>query len=290
MVRNKVLKLIFLLLLGVCCCCCQAEGMAKKKDFAMDTARLWSKAVPDLGKVVYLENEYLRVSLVPELGGRIWDLIDKTSGRQIFTRWNGVWCGMTDYTFSGRCVECGWMEMCFSYSIIKDSDEEVAVEVSAVREIAGTTIKLRRIVSLKAGKNALEVKVMCENIGKAAITSFGYGCHPEINREKASKLIIGIPQKNGIRTFPIPFKGGDNVTQFSEGWVASLDPISKKGVALQFPLDELRCIHFYYSETFYNFEYFTKLAPLSPGGMRSCQFSFIPITGWEDVSELEKRE
>ncbi|MBK6782145.1 MAG: DUF5107 domain-containing protein [Gemmatimonadetes bacterium] len=38
-------------------------------------------AVPRKWKVVELENAYLRVTILPEIGGKIWDAVDKRSGR-----------------------------------------------------------------------------------------------------------------------------------------------------------------------------------------------------------------
>ena len=36
--------------------------------------------------MVYLENEYLKVSILPQFGGRLFSAIDKTNGRELFHR------------------------------------------------------------------------------------------------------------------------------------------------------------------------------------------------------------
>jgi len=41
-------------------------------------------------KAVILENEYLRISILPELGGRVFSVFDKTSGKEVFYRNNVV--------------------------------------------------------------------------------------------------------------------------------------------------------------------------------------------------------
>ena len=35
-------------------------------------------------KIVELENDYLRITIVPSIGGKIWSVIDKTTGREMF--------------------------------------------------------------------------------------------------------------------------------------------------------------------------------------------------------------
>ena len=34
-------------------------------------------------RAVYLENEYLKVTVLPEMGGKVWAIFDKTSGREV---------------------------------------------------------------------------------------------------------------------------------------------------------------------------------------------------------------
>ena len=41
-----------------------------------------NKAVDKKWKMVYMENDYIKVSLCPEIGGKIWGAIDKTTGKE----------------------------------------------------------------------------------------------------------------------------------------------------------------------------------------------------------------
>lgn len=47
------------------------------QDFAFD-------AVDQTWKMVVLENDYLRVKIFPEIGGKIWSIFDKTKGEELF--------------------------------------------------------------------------------------------------------------------------------------------------------------------------------------------------------------
>lgn len=243
---------------------------------------------PNWGKMYWLENDLIKISIISGPGGRIYDFVDKENGRQIFARkGEGFWLGLTDATYSGPYMDVfKWKTVSFDSRIVKSSNEEVAVEVSGVQELAGTTVKLSRIARLRREKKLLEIEVICENIGPVSIDSFGYRCHPEIKRGEGNP-IIGIPQNGIIKTFAIPPSGHDYIAQLSEGWVASLYPGKNEGVAIQFPLDELRCIYLYYSPNLYNFEYYTKLAPLPHGEKKIYKFNFLPITDWNDISKLK---
>ena len=55
-------------------------------------------------KAVYLENEYVRICLLPELGGRIFEAVDKTNGYNFFYRQHVIkpaLIGMTGAWISG---------------------------------------------------------------------------------------------------------------------------------------------------------------------------------------------
>jgi len=47
---------------------------------------LGDELTPVTYKMVYLENEYIKVSILPEFGGKLFSAIDKTNGRELFHR------------------------------------------------------------------------------------------------------------------------------------------------------------------------------------------------------------
>jgi len=49
---------------------------------------------PRTYKAIVLENEYLRATILPELGGRLYSLYDKTANREVFYRNRSVKYGL----------------------------------------------------------------------------------------------------------------------------------------------------------------------------------------------------
>ncbi len=61
-----------------------ADGAALYPYARLDREAMSRKPVPVRYEALTLENEYLRVVILPELGGRIWSARDKTANREIF--------------------------------------------------------------------------------------------------------------------------------------------------------------------------------------------------------------
>ena len=47
---------------------------------------LTGKKVDKTYKLVYLENEYVKIGILPEIGGRLFEAVDKTNGYHFFYR------------------------------------------------------------------------------------------------------------------------------------------------------------------------------------------------------------
>ncbi|MDD4849334.1 MAG: DUF5107 domain-containing protein [Gemmiger sp.] len=113
---------------------------------------------------VWLENEYLKVMVLPELGGRIQRALDKTNGYD-FVYYNEVikpaLVGLTGPWISGG-IEFNWPQhhrpTTFAptdYQILQNPDGSVAVECSEVDQMYGTKGKIR--FTLYPGKAYLAV-------------------------------------------------------------------------------------------------------------------------------------
>ena len=114
---------------------------------------------------VWLENEYLRVMVLPELGGRIQRAYDKTNGYD-FVYYNEVikpaLVGLTGPWISGG-IEFNWPQhhrpTTFAptdYRTCENPDGSVSVELSEVDQMYGTKGKMR--ITLYPGRAYIEIQ------------------------------------------------------------------------------------------------------------------------------------
>jgi len=140
-------------------------------------------------KTYVLENRYLKVTLVPEFGGRIVSIIYKPTGReQLYRTQVGVPYGMKGGTFYYDCMmvyggifptfpdaEHGktWLKP-WDFKVVKESAGEVTVSMSLKDDFAysaaprqfrpgSTGIEATSTITLKADRAALDVRVVLQN-------------------------------------------------------------------------------------------------------------------------------
>jgi hypothetical protein len=152
-------------------------------------------------KTHVLENRYLKVTLVPEFGGRILSIIYKPTGHeQLYRTQVGVPYGMKGGVFyydwlmvyggifpTFPDAEHGrtWLKP-WDFKVVKQSAEEVTVAMSlednfayaaAPRQFRGSTgIKATYHVTLKAGRAALDTRVVLSNPNDKAIAYEYWTC------------------------------------------------------------------------------------------------------------------
>ena len=116
-------------------------------------------------RAVFLENEYLLVMVLPELGGRIQRALDKTNGYD-FVYYNEVikpaLVGLTGPWISGG-IEFNWPQhhrpTTFAptdWQLVENADGSVAVEMSEVDQMYGTKGKMTFI--LRPDKAYIEIR------------------------------------------------------------------------------------------------------------------------------------
>ena len=121
-------------------------------------------------QAVWLENEYIRVMVLPQLGGRIQRAYDKTNGYD-FVYYNEVikpaLVGLLGPWISGG-MEFNWPQhhrpttyAPTDWHILENADGSVAVELSEVDQMYGTKAKMR--FTLYPGKAYIEVKAQLYN-------------------------------------------------------------------------------------------------------------------------------
>lgn len=137
-------------------------------------------------QAVFLENEYLKVMLLPELGGRIQRAYDKTNGYD-FVYYNRVikpaLVGLTGPWISGG-IEFNWPQhhrpttfMPVDYKLVENPDGSKTVRVNDVDQIYGT--KGEASFTLYPGKAYIEIKGQLYN-RTAAPQTFLWWANPAV--------------------------------------------------------------------------------------------------------------
>jgi hypothetical protein len=175
-------------------------------------------------KTYVLENRYLKVTLLPEFGGRILSIIYKPTGHEELYRDEvGVPYGMKQGTFyydwmmvyggifpTFPDAEHGktWLKS-WDFKIEKQNEDEVTVSMSLKDDFAfaavpkqfkrgSTGIEATYYVTLKAGRAALDARVVLKNPQNAAIdyeywtcTTLAPGSDPDHPKATGGAEIIG---------------------------------------------------------------------------------------------------
>nr|HET6901317.1 DUF5107 domain-containing protein [Ktedonobacteraceae bacterium] len=125
---------------------------------------------PVLYNIVFLENEYLHIEIMPELGGRIYRALDKTNGYD-FVYYNRVikpaLVGLAGPWISGG-IEFNWPQHhrpntfgLVEYAIVQHTNGSKTVYISEIDRIYGT--KMTAGFTLHPGKAYLEIHVQLYN-------------------------------------------------------------------------------------------------------------------------------
>jgi hypothetical protein len=160
-------------------------------DGSLDTTTIVDRTF----KAYVLENRYLKVTLLPDFGGRILSIIYKPTGHeQLYRTEVGVPYGMKGGTFyydwmmvyggifpTFPDAEHGktWLKP-WDFAVVRERPDEVTVAMSIKDDFAyaaapprfrpgSTSIEATYIVTLKAGRAALDTRVVLKNPQGAAI-------------------------------------------------------------------------------------------------------------------------
>ena len=121
-------------------------------------------------KAVYLENEYLRVSVLPELGGHIYEIFDKTTNRDVLysnpvmkyamVALRGAWVsGGIEWNFpDGHTLTT---VSPIDYVMRTEADGSAAVAVGDTERVQG--MQWQVIIRLRPGQRAVETEVTLNN-------------------------------------------------------------------------------------------------------------------------------
>jgi hypothetical protein len=168
-------------------------------------------------QAVLLESDWLRASVLPEVGAKIYDLIWKAAGRNLLWHnprilpqtypidgnFDNYWCGGWDDGFP-TCDPCEYRGESFPglgelRSVkwqVKDSGadrEKVFVKLFAFGPIS--PVRAEKTVTLLAHSPVLQMGYEITNLGPLPL-EFIWGTHPAL--EAHEHLILRIPAKTGI--------------------------------------------------------------------------------------------
>ncbi|MEZ4862434.1 MAG: DUF5107 domain-containing protein [Caldilineaceae bacterium] len=192
---------------------------------------------PRTYRLLVLENAYLKVMIMPELGGRIWQVIHKPSGEPIFyqnsvvkpTHWGHEnqlgWLALGGLEWSLPVIEHGYdWGVPWGYIPLPYSEDLAAVSVFTPRD--GRLLNASITISLRAGAASFEIEPTITNLGDDALDfSFwhdamlapGTGLHPSADLHFVlpsgmmtlhSTADVAMPAPGATFTWPI-YKGRD---------------------------------------------------------------------------------
>lgn len=167
--------------------------------------------------VVELENEWLKVRILPEVGAKIYDLIWKPSGKNILwhnprivpqsfpieSEFDNYWCGGWDDAFP-TCDECMFHGQRYPSlgelrSLRWNVDSASRVGSDAVAQLSAfgpiSPVKATKTVTVEGHSPVIRMHSRITNLGPARV-DFLWGTHPAVTITEHT--ILRIPAKHGI--------------------------------------------------------------------------------------------
>ncbi len=118
-----------------------------------------------------LENEYLRVIVIPELGGRVWSVLDKCTGREVFYRnqvvkpaligLRGAWISGGIEFNTGPWGHTVTVMSPLSCRFVQHADGSQSIAIGTVEEVR--RIQWTALVTLRPGRRFLEERIRLYN-------------------------------------------------------------------------------------------------------------------------------
>ena len=168
-------------------------------------------------KTIELTNNWFQITILPEVGAKIYDLIWKPTSRNylwhnprvaprkypIDSNFDNYWCGGWDDAFP-TCDECDvhgdhipnlgeLRSLEWETGFIGQDDGSAVAELTASGPI--TPVQARKTVILRNDSPIIQVRYELSNIGPMKF-EFVWGTHPAIDPSNSARLLI--PAKTGI--------------------------------------------------------------------------------------------
>jgi hypothetical protein len=168
-------------------------------------------------RAIELENEWLRVTILPEVGAKIYDLVWKPTGRNFLWHnpriapqsypiegvFDNYWCGGWDDGFP-TCDACELngeqypslgelRSLHWAVDSIEPRAESLAARLSALGPIS--PVRAEKTVVLASGAPILQLRYQITNLGSLPL-NFIWGTHPAL--QPHGEMILRIPARTGI--------------------------------------------------------------------------------------------
>jgi len=173
-------------------------------------------------KALFLENEYLKVTCLPELGGRLHSVLDKTEGKQMFHLNKVIKPGMI--AMRGAWISGGveWNSGPHGHTVTilspvdaligKNADGSAYIQVSNIEKIFRTRWTAR--VTLHPGKAYLDERIRIFNPIDAMSPYYFWNCTAFANRPGTRfiyPMTLGTDH-NGVKFFSWPIHEGKDLS------------------------------------------------------------------------------
>ena len=243
-----------------------------------------------------LENAALRVVVVPELGGKVLELIDKVADRDLLwhnprtpprrapygAHFDDWWCGGWDEIFPTGDVAplhgepLPYMGELWSvpWSAHEEPADDGAVAMAATAYATAAPARLERRLELRRDEPVLRASYRLTNLDLRTLP-YLWGIHPALAISPshridlpARRMLVGVssdpwmgepgadypwptqplpksPYARDVRRVPPREQavfGGHWATDLDAGWVALTDTLTRRGLAIIFPIDTFHAV------------------------------------------------
>jgi len=180
-------------------------------------------------KAIVMENEYLTLMLLPEMG-RVYSLVPKATGNEVFwhndtvtvggaSNPNGwwIWIGGAEYTLPGWEHGTTWAER-WSYSILRDTDSVKTVRMSVTER--GTGLEENIDISLYVARSYYEASISITN-PTADTVMFAHWINPQWTPGGRNQLTDNTEFIIPTERILIPERFRENLGESPQDWPTS---------------------------------------------------------------------
>jgi tetratricopeptide (TPR) repeat protein len=190
---------------------------------------LTDRRTPRAWRTLHLENEHLRVTVLPDLGGRLWRCIDKANGRSMFyanptlkfahVAYRGAWATFgIEFNFP---VSHNWMTSSpVDFALVPHEDGSGSIVVGNVDLVYG--MQWRVTLTLRPGRAVLEQATALYNRSDVRHRFYWW-----------TNAAVGVDD-DSVLVYPMAFTASHGFTQI-DTW-----PVAQSGIDLRRPGNHLQ--------------------------------------------------